>query len=64
MVKPYCIECGLSPDELSCYKPYLEDGETATDYVKSEEGTYNVDNGHFWCDDCYVKLGMPLGVAP
>ncbi len=28
------------------------------------DGTYNRDNGNFWCDVCYIEVGMPLGVAP
>lgn len=28
------------------------------------DGTYNPSNGHFWCDACYVKVGMPLGKCP
>ena len=31
-------------------------------YVRAEEGTYNPANGHFLCDVCYIKAGMP--VAP
>jgi hypothetical protein len=29
-------------------------------YVKYNEGTYNPVNGHFACDMCYIKLGMPV----
>lgn len=28
-------------------------------YVEQEEGTYNPKNGHFLCDKCYIKAGMP-----
>lgn len=28
-------------------------------HVQSEEGTYNPLNGHFLCDECYIKAGMP-----
>lgn len=28
-------------------------------YVLMEEGTLNPNNGHFLCDDCYIKAGMP-----
>ena len=31
------------------------------DYVRDEEGTYNPENGHFLCDECYIKAGMPSG---
>lgn len=29
------------------------------DYIREEEGTYNSENGHFLCDNCYIKAGMP-----
>lgn len=29
------------------------------DFVRSEEGTYNPENGHFLCDECYIAAGMP-----
>jgi len=29
--------------------------------VIREEGTYNPNNGHFLCDSCYIKAGMPTG---
>lgn len=32
-------------------------------YIRTEEGTYNRLNGHFLCDDCYIKAGMPSGPA-
>lgn len=28
-------------------------------YIIKEEGTYNPSNGHFLCDACYIKAGMP-----
>lgn len=28
-------------------------------YVAYNEGTYNPDNGHFLCDECYIAAGMP-----
>jgi hypothetical protein len=40
----------------------LTDEAKATEvnrYVRNEEGTYNQDNGHFLCTDCYIKAGMP-----
>lgn len=33
-------------------------------YVITGEGTYNHLNGHFTCDTCYIKIGMPLGKCP
>jgi hypothetical protein len=57
-----CNGCLKSPHELYCYTSQLDPGWTesdATDYVIFEEGTYNPDNGHFLCDECYIKAGMP-----
>ena len=28
-------------------------------YVRNNEGTYNPENGHFLCTECYVAIGMP-----
>lgn len=62
---PICVGCGKTPEELSeDYIEYLEDDESATDYVLHKEGSLNRINMHFWCDKCYIKAGMPLGVAP
>jgi hypothetical protein len=55
-----CIGCGKSPDQLSEYvdAAAIED-ITPNEYLKSEEGTLNHENGHFACTVCYVKMGMP-----
>jgi len=60
-----CNGCHGTPEEIEEYQPDstgLPD-VSATDYVKREEGTFNTENGHFWCTACYIKAGMPLGVA-
>jgi hypothetical protein len=60
-----CVGCGKTPEQIDDYTPYAEDeGLTNTEYVSREEGTLNTENGHFYCDSCYVSAGMPLGVAP
>jgi hypothetical protein len=28
-------------------------------YIRENESTYNPENGHFLCDECHVKAGMP-----
>jgi hypothetical protein len=33
--------------------------DEVNDYVRSGEGTYNHENGHFLCTPCYIKAGMP-----
>lgn len=69
VIEPRCIGCNKTPDELACYALEAEElGITATEYVQQEEGTYNAENGHFTCDNCYILMGMPTGrlgwVAP
>jgi hypothetical protein len=55
-----CIGCGKKPAELAEYVEMAEiEDMTPDDYVRSEEGTYNRDNGHFLCSPCYVDAGMP-----
>ncbi len=56
------IGCGKTPDELSAYISSAEaEGITPDEYVWKEEGTLNPDNGHFLCDSCYIRAGMPSG---
>lgn len=58
--RPVCMGCFKSPDQLACYTGLAEEmGISPDDYVRQEEGTYNRNNGHFLCDDCYVAAGMP-----
>jgi hypothetical protein len=55
-----CAYCGRTPDQIPTYVVCAEESDmTPWAYVKQEEGTYNHDNGHFACDDCYVEIGMP-----
>lgn len=64
-IKPRCIGCNKNADELDEYIEIAkEEDMEVDDYVKSEEGTYNPSNGHFYCTSCYIEVGMPLGVAP
>lgn len=59
-----CAVCGKSPCEIEEYVDYAKiEGMTPEEYVRQEEGTYNSQNGHFWCTGCYIKIGMPRGVA-
>jgi hypothetical protein len=63
-----CIECGRHPWEIHEYQVLAEDyEEEPKDWPRimdCEDGSYNANNGHFWCTECYVNIGMPLGVAP
>lgn len=60
--QPVCGRCGKRPDEIDEYIEAARecaDGSTPDDYVRSEEGTYNKENGHFLCTICYFEAGMP-----
>ncbi len=66
---PVCVKCGKKPHQILEYTATSGawgPGEyhSPADYVRDQEGTYNPDNGHFFCTACYVEAGMPLGKAP
>ena len=56
---PLCIGCGRSPREIIEYIENPDDDPDPIHYVKHNEGTYNRNNGHFACTECYIKMGMP-----
>lgn len=57
---PVCIGCGKRPEEIEEYVEAARDEDTTPDaYVRTEEGTFNRENGHFACTDCYIAMGMP-----
>lgn len=73
---PFDPKCGrLAADMADLDYFWAEDeGDLAT-YTEPErqeervhyarkDGTYNSTNGHFLCDVCYIKVGMPLGKCP
>jgi hypothetical protein len=67
--RPVCTGCGKRPEDLSEYVEASRGGPgTPSDYVRDHEGTFNRENGHFLCSQCYVDAGMPSGpggwVAP
>lgn len=60
----HCKGCGKTPDAIPEYVVACRDyGCTPTEYVQRGEGTYNPKTGQFWCTECYIKVGMPLGRA-
>lgn len=62
---PHCVGCKKRPDELLEYTDLTSDGSYASaSAAVRDDGTFNPTNGHFWCMACYIKAGMPLGVAP
>ena len=55
-----CIGCNKKPDEIEEYiEAAADEGITPDQYVRSEEGTLNRENGHFACTSCYIAMGMP-----
>ena len=60
----HCVGCKKKPEELREYiEMEKEDGLTPSENVIANEGTYNRSTGHFYCTDCYIRLGMPKGKA-
>ncbi len=63
---PRCVRCMRTPEEIPEYV-MLADVERYRDAaaaVELEEGTYNPATEGFYCTECYVAVGQPLGVAP
>lgn len=61
-ILPICGKCGRRPSQIDTYVYCAQECDppiSADEYVRTEEGTYNRDNGHFLCDDCYVDAGQP-----
>lgn len=59
-MRPVCIGCKKHPDQIPEYLAIAaEEGMTPDSFVRSEEGTYNPENGHFMCTDCYCNAGCP-----
>lgn len=60
-----CVGCNKKSSELEEYvEAAKEINLSPEEYVRLEEGTYNRAHSTFYCSECYVKLGMPLGKAP
>ncbi|HMM20603.1 MAG TPA: hypothetical protein PKA10_07670 [Selenomonadales bacterium] len=66
-MQPRCKGCGRTPEQIDEYvyravteKKYFKG---ANDVVRQDDGTYNPETGQFYCTDCYIKAGMPLGTA-
>ena len=64
---PICIGCARRPFEIAAYVWAAQEDEDAPApteddvrrYVIEEEGTLNRKNGHFLCDECYIRNGQP-----
>jgi len=58
--EPMCSGCGKKPNQLQEYiDAGLQNRCTPDYYVVTDEGTYNRENGHFLCTECYLKAGCP-----
>lgn len=57
---PFCFRCNKSATEVGEYLPEIT-GELMSpdEFVRELEGTYNVNNDHFCCTECYIAIGMP-----
>jgi hypothetical protein len=65
MPTPICMGCKKRPEEIPEYTDReIIAGMTPDDYVQREEGTYNPENGHFLCTECYIKAGQPSRPYP
>lgn len=56
-----CFRCKRVPSQIDEYVHNPEDDPDPVRFVMEEEGTYNPENGHFCCTECYIKIGMPTG---
>jgi len=54
MANPRCIGCGKSPTEIEEYVHNPEEDPDPIRFVRENEGTYNRENGHFLCTECYI----------
>jgi len=60
--KPICVGCARTPEETPVYVDFGGAAQqTATEYVLENEGTLNTTNGHYLCDECYIRNGQPTG---
>jgi hypothetical protein len=71
-MNPFDPMCGRFAEDIIEYDNYIYTSHEELDstpedekkvdrikYVIIEEGTYNSENGHFLCDECYIKAGQP-----
>jgi hypothetical protein len=57
VIDPWCEK---TPDQIQEYIDAARENDTTPEeYVRTEEATYNPENGHFCCTACYIAIGMP-----
>lgn len=62
---PMCERFARDMAELDMWterKPRVPKKLARIAYIVEEEGTYNPENGHFLCDDCYINAGQPSSI--
>jgi hypothetical protein len=60
----HCHYCGrpaedVVPQDWETKGIWSQDYESASDWVRGEEGTFNAELWTFCCDACYFDIGMP-----
>jgi len=58
-----CKCCGKRPDEIVEYIVCANNEDMTPDEYVQTDGTFNQATGEFYCTDCYIEIGMPLGIA-
>ena len=57
---PFCPGCRLFAVQHPEMLAMVSAGEaTSPEAAAREDGTYNPENGHFLCMECYIGAGMP-----
>lgn len=61
-IEMVCIGCNRGPFNIPEYLQFAREEFAEPDaWVWENESTLNVDNGHFACTGCYIKMGQPVG---
>jgi len=64
MSETVCQGCGKRPDEIGEYIEAAKHARmTPMQFVREEEGTFNKENEHFLCTQCYIEAGMPTSTG-
>lgn len=64
-ISTYCLCCGRKPADIKEYIVEAEvEGVSPDEFVWENEGTLNHVTGCFFCTECYIERGQPLGTPP
>jgi nitrate reductase cytochrome c-type subunit len=59
-----CKICGCKPCQIMEYVNISDTQKISmTEWIESKENTLNKKSNEFYCTECYIKIGMPLGTA-